>query len=207
MKYPKTMHLPWSPGVTDDDKVIQDLSFLERSNIVMTEKLDGENTFMDSETTHARSENSGYHQSRDLVKALHAKIRHLIPKNLAIFGENMYAKHSIEYENLSDVFYVFAIFDKASSQFLSWAETKAVAKELGLTTVPVMYEGPYGKFFDLPKHSKFGNQIEGYVIRDSGRIPIGYFSVLVAKFVRMGHVQTDEHWKRNWVPNPPFRKK
>jgi hypothetical protein len=48
-KYPRTYHLPWSPGVNDDDKVISDINIFRDHEVVITEKLDGENC-LDSNT-------------------------------------------------------------------------------------------------------------------------------------------------------------
>lgn len=42
-KYPRTYHLPWSPGVSEDDKTISDISIFRDSEVVVSEKLDGEN--------------------------------------------------------------------------------------------------------------------------------------------------------------------
>jgi len=53
-KYPKSPHLPESPGVNNDDTIIKDLCHLKKQTIVVTEKLDGENTTITSEKWHAR---------------------------------------------------------------------------------------------------------------------------------------------------------
>jgi hypothetical protein len=42
-KYPRTYHLPWSLGCTNDDKIIKDLSPFKDMYGVVTEKMDGEN--------------------------------------------------------------------------------------------------------------------------------------------------------------------
>lgn len=207
MKYPKTLHLPYSPGLTKDDKKIKDLSYLSDCEVVVTEKLDGENTCIEHDRVHARSKNSSAHPSRNRIKAIHAEIRHLIPAGIAVFGENVFAKHSIEYDNLDSSFYVFAILDKSGDAFYSWHMTKLLAKEYGLKTVPVIYEGPYKKKFEIPAMSAFGSTCEGFVVRDKGPISLYEFDKYVAKYVRADHVRTDEHWKRNWVPNPQFAKK
>ena len=44
VKYPRTYHLPWSEGRTDDDKVLSDDSQFIGKYVVVTEKMDGENT-------------------------------------------------------------------------------------------------------------------------------------------------------------------
>lgn len=206
MKYPKTMHLPYSPGITNDDKVIKDMSCIENEVVVITEKLDGENTCMEHDTIHARSEGSSNHPSRDMVKGIHAAIRHAIPESYAIFGENMYAKHSIEYPKLTSCFYAFNIFDKVTQCFLSWESFQRTCLALQLPMVPIIAIGPYAEI-DLPKKSFFGSECEGYVVRTLDAVHISEFDKHFAKYVRASHVQTDEHWKRNWVPNPPFRKK
>ena len=42
MKYPRTFHLPDSPGATADDRIQHDLSWLD-GELVVTEKMDGGN--------------------------------------------------------------------------------------------------------------------------------------------------------------------
>ena len=56
IKYPRTPHFPWSPGATDDDKILQDLSVFDKQPVVITEKMDGENTTIYADGyIHARS--------------------------------------------------------------------------------------------------------------------------------------------------------
>src|SRR5690606_36086297 len=44
MKYPRTYHLPQSPGMNDDDRMLKSLEIFHNREIVITEKMDGENT-------------------------------------------------------------------------------------------------------------------------------------------------------------------
>lgn len=39
---------------------------------------------------------------------------------------------------------------------------------------------------------------EGVVTRNIGEYPVSEFARNVFKYVRKGHVKTDEHWTRNW---------
>ena len=50
MKYPRTYHLPYSPGATKDDKKLQAswFEYYKGKEIVITAKLDGENTCFSS---------------------------------------------------------------------------------------------------------------------------------------------------------------
>ena len=45
-KYNRTYHLPFSPGLINDDRVVESIDEVIGKEIVMTEKLDGENTGM-----------------------------------------------------------------------------------------------------------------------------------------------------------------
>ena len=196
-KYPKTLHLPWSPGLQNDDRMMPELDVYTNfvgMNIVVTEKLDGENTTMYSDHMHARSVYSGDHPSRSWVKALHGQIKHEIPRGWRICGENVYALHSIAYHDLPTYFFVFSIWDE-NNNCLSWNETVEYCQILGLTNVPVIFSGPFD--FDTIRaiHNKLDlDAQEGFVMRNSDGFHYSNFQKNVAKYVRKGHVQTDEHW-------------
>jgi sugar/nucleoside kinase (ribokinase family) len=50
--------------------------------------------------------------------------------------------------------------------------------------------------------SAFGGASEGVVCRVAGAFPDDDFPKNVLKYVRKNHVQTDEHWVRNWKRAP-----
>ena len=201
MKYPKTFHLPTSLGISNDDKVLKDISPLIKKKLVCTEKLDGENTNMTNSGIHARSETSSFHSSQSWVRKFHGTICWLIPDEIQIVGENMYAKHSIFYDKLTSYFFIFAAIDVKKQLFLSVDETLEYCKELGTPFVPILYRGDYEVKFKIPEKSAFGNEIEGYVVRNEDEFPVSEMDKNIAKWVRKGHVQTDEHWTKTWVPN------
>jgi len=195
VKYGRTFHLPWSEGITSDDKIITDLSRFEGKYVVATEKMDGENTSLYTDYTHARSINSNNHPSRDWVKGLWSRMGYNIPERWRVCGENLFAKHSIHYteENgnpLSTYFYMFSIWDEINN-CLSWDETKEWSELLGLTLVPVLYEGIWD--VDALKNINVDNK-EGYVVRIKDEFHYSNFRNCVAKFVRANHVQTSNHW-------------
>lgn len=203
VKYPRTWHLPWSPGATKDDRILEDVDSFIGKDCVITVKMDGENTTMYSDYVHARSIEYDPHPSRSWVKALHARIAHDIPKGWRVCGENLYAKHSIHYENLEDYFQVFSVWNEKNI-CLSWRETKIWAELLGLKMVPVLYEDrpfDYALFsrLDLNEIRKtYGivDEIEGYVIRTSSFFHYKEFRRCVGKYVRANHVTTHGHWMR-----------
>ncbi len=201
-KYPRTMHLPWSPGTTSDDKIMHDISPLLGKTVVITEKMDGENTNLYSDRIHARSIDSKDHDSRHWVKGLWGGIKNEIPEGWRICGENLYAKHSLYYEELPTYFMVFSIWNE-NNVCLSWDETVSICGMLNLVHVPVIdiitfdegYLRKLSNNLDLTK-------TEGYVVRNIESFGYDEFGDNVAKWVRAKHVTTDEHWMfQQIVPN------
>lgn len=194
VKYPRTYHLPWSESISSDDRVINSLDVFDGRRVVVTEKMDGENTSMYRDNIHARSIDSINHQSRDWVKNFWSQIRMDIPKGWRVCGENLYAKHSIEYTSLKSFFMGFSMWDSCNVS-MSWDDTLEWFSMLGITPVPVLYDGVYSKDKLLEiKDSLNPDTSEGYVVRLADSIPYSKFRTSVAKFVRKNHVSSDNHW-------------
>jgi hypothetical protein len=204
VKFPKIPHLPWSPSRSTDDISLDSTSMLERlGEVVVTEKMDGENTSLYHDFIHARSVDFSPHPSRSWIKSFHATMCFNIPTDLRICGENLYAKHSIFYDLLPSYFLTFSIF--RGNTCLSWDETTEWCDLLGLETIPVMYRGEWNmKAIQacMRGESKYGSSQEGYVVRSSASFELNEFPKCIGKYVREGHVQTDQHWLHSAViPN------
>ncbi|MFD5897956.1 RNA ligase family protein [Streptomyces sp. NPDC060366] len=189
--YPRTAHLPWSPGVASDDVRVGDLGGLRGREVVVTEKMDGENTTLYRDGVHARSLDSGHHPSRAWVKALQGRIGGLIPDGVRVCGENMYARHSIAYEDLESWFYGFSVWD--GEWCLGWDETVRVLRGLGIPAPPVLWRGVFDERALRALKLDPARQ-EGYVVRSVEGFGREEFGRRLAKWVRPHHVQTDTHW-------------
>jgi hypothetical protein len=201
-KYPRTPHIDFSPGISNDDKVIKDLSSFKNKEIIITEKIDGECSSISRDYIHARSLDSKDHESRHWLKGLWGEIRYNIPEDWRICGENVYAKHSIYYENLESYFYVFNIWNE-NNDCLSFDETLEWCNLLNLIHVPVLYRGIFDYSF-IEEFSKTIdiNKQEGFVIRLAEKFNYYDFGKSMIKWVRNGHIQSDEHWMFNKIiPN------
>ena len=200
-KYPRTLHLPWSLSASSDDCWLNNVDHFVGKEIICSVKLDGEGSNLTATTCHARSVDSRGHASRHWLKAKHGSIARDIPDGFCIYGENMYAEHSIPYSGLTTYFYVFGI--KNNNLWLSWDSVCEWCQLLDLETVPVLYRGIWDEEKVKACYSKdrliFGGFQEGYVVRLASEFTD--FSKSLAKFVRANHVQTDEHWMENWKPN------
>ncbi|TWG05075.1 RNA ligase [Streptomyces brevispora] len=174
--YPRTPHLPWSPGATSDDVRLAGLRDLTGTEVVVTEKLDGENTTLYADGLHARSLDSAHHPSRGRVKALQGRIGPRIPAGRRICGENMFARHSIPYEDLASHFYGFAVWD--GDHCLGWDRTVAFLRDLGIPTPPVLWRGVFDARAERTLRAlrlDTGRQ-EGYVVRPAEGFPAAAFS-------------------------------
>jgi hypothetical protein len=134
--------------------------------------------------------------------------------DLEIFLENLYAVHSIRYEKMDHHFYVFAV--REGDRWLSWEEVQCYAAMLELPTVPLIeiestpanrllfgekllkITTTAGAFAPVDTATGKPCTLEGIVSRNADAFHRDAFAHNVFKWVRKGHVKTNEHWTRNW---------
>ncbi|SOB86183.1 RNA ligase family protein [Streptomyces sp. 1331.2] len=192
--YPRTPHLPWSPGAAADDVRTGDLTALAGTEVVVTEKLDGENTTLYRDGLHARSLDSAHHPSRAWVKGLQGRIGGRIPDGWRICGENLFARHSIPYTDLESWFYGFSVWTDRD-HCLDWDDTVRFLRRLGVPAPRVLWRGRYDERALRALRSDLDlDRQEGYVVRTVRGFPRAEFGERVAKWVRPQHVRTDTHW-------------
>lgn len=203
VKYPRTKHISWSKGVSDDDKIIKDLSNFQGKRVILTEKLDGECTTCrsryDKYGVHARSVDSPMTWWREWVRSVQINIADQI-QGVRVCGENMFATHSIEYDNLISYFYIFSIWDEETNVCLSWDETVEYAELLDLPTPKVLYDGIWDEDLFRKMYEEMDTEkMEGFTIRLADSFHYDDFGDSLIKAVREGHVQTDTHWSETAV--------
>lgn len=206
MKYPRTYHLPQSPGGTNDDKRLGSLESFVGRPLVITEKLDGSNVCLEQTSCFARSHSGPpKHPSFDAFKAFHASVQSRIGPEVQVFGEWLYARHSIGYDALPHYLAVFGV--RYLDSWASWEEVQMWASELSAPTVPVLLEGSWSTSKALDEaiqelssgDSKCGGEREGFVVRWASSFSNDEFSQAVAKYVRKDHVQTEDHWAHQTI--------
>ena len=206
VKYERTFHLPFSPGIHDDDKALKDCSQFEGREIVITQKMDGENTTCYSDGhVHARSIDSRGGEDRAWVKKFLAEnVCYNLPNGWRVCGENLWAEHSIHYDSLESYFLGFSIWNERN-ECLSWDDTLEWFQLLGITPVPVLARTMFHE--EALKIaaiwcSELWEEREGFVVRLADGFKYGEFRKSVAKYVRSGHVQTTKHWRVGRALNP-----
>lgn len=226
IKYPSTRHLPWSHKQDRDDTNHPNLENFIGYDLVASIKMDGSNCMIvkDSENpVRARNGKQANKEHFDLAKKMYWENNYYnkIPKNLQIFGEWLYAKHSIHYgcncatecqdigPALEDYFQVFGIYDNKYDIWLSWKKTLSIADELNLTVVPPVNEkyeiGSYKKeeiqllwddLYDLSQKAVEQGH-EGIIVRSKYPFYYSQIDKRLGKYVRPNHVKENEkHWSK-----------
>lgn len=197
VRFPRTNHVPWSPGMTSDDRVLPGLEQFRMRRIVVTVKRDGQNTTVyPTGELHARSPDAAPNAAQGPARAEAAMWQHDIPEGWRVCLENLYRKHSIAYDDLKSWLLGFHVWadswdDRESGRTLHnvclpWDETKEYFDLLGVTPVEVIYDGVFDE--RILRAIRFDRErMEGWVVRDAGAIPYGDYSRLVGKFVREDH--------------------
>lgn len=200
-KYPKSWHLPYSEKPTSGDRKHSTDDHFHGKQVVVTIKMDGENTSIYNDGVHARSLDSHANtEDRRWVDALRtSKVMGNLPDTHRVCGENMFYKHTCEYNNLDTLFYVFSIWDQNTC--LSWKETEDWCKKLGLKHVPIIYKGVYNKDLILNKFKEYqdnsNNDVEGFVVRMSNSFSIDDFNMNLNKYVCKSFQIGDDHWRHS----------
>lgn len=203
-KYPRTAHLPGSPGTSRDDRVLADASRLVGTDVVLSEKLDGSNVALTSTSLFARSHaGPPTHASFSPLKAIHAGLAWRIPPRVTVFGEWCHAVHSLAYPQLApaDELAVLGVRDDGSGRWWGVESTYRLAHELGLATPPLLARRSFATLEELSatcarltdEPSAYGPIREGVVVRVAGSFAEDDFGICVAKWVRAGFV-AGEHW-------------
>ncbi len=227
-KYPRTPHLFGSTGTADDKHLgeAESQAFIADESLIVEEKIDGTNVgihFSDSGEMilqcRGHRVTEGMHPQYDLFKQWAAVKRHVLKEQLQdrfiLFGEWVYARHSIHYRKLTHYFFEFDIFDKQQEIFLVLEDRLSLLAGTGVQTVPVIHTGRlkqdglkdligpshFDSHFDNPITNRPDNLMEGLYLRtEADGMVTGR-----AKFVRpefVEKIKQSTHWQhQQMVPN------
>lgn len=208
IKYPSTPYWPWSPSIGRNDDVHRDPGRFVGEPVVVTEKLDGGNTLLHDGKVYARSISAPSDGKwMAMVKKHHAwKVNE---PDVHLYGEDIYGVHSIAYDPVAEdaTFQAFAMRD-GNGVFAAFADVEAYARQREIPVVPVLFRGCFSTLDEIREFlagahkepSALGGAREGVVLRLARAFPTTEFAHDVCKSVRADHVQSDEHWTRNWKP-------
>ena len=155
-KYPRTPHLEGSrlqPG--DEDLSQIPFATLQGKFLVVEEKIDGANTAISfSEEGELLLQSRGHYltggyreRHYNLMKqwaTIHQDaLFGVLGTRYIMYGEWMYAKHTVYYDKLPHYFLEFDIFDRREQIFLSTQRRHEMLKDLPVVSVPVLKTGVF----------------------------------------------------------------
>lgn len=164
LKYPRTRHIEGSRLQTGD--LGDDMPWSELSGVplIVEEKLDGANCAISFDTTgqiHLQSRGhfltgGGRERHFALLKtwaSCHAPRFHkVLSDRFIMYGEWLYAKHTVFYDALPHYFMEFDVWDRQKELFLSTKARRDLLLGLPIMPVPVLCETAFSSHEALLKH-------------------------------------------------------
>ena len=243
IKYPRTPHIQGSrlqPG--DEDLSQRPFSDVAGKSVVLEEKIDGANSAISfTENGELRLQSRGHfltggyrERHYDLLKqwavVQQSKLYEVLGSRYIMYGEWMYAKHSIYYDMLPHYFMEFDVLDRETNKFLDTSSRHELLKNLPVCHVPVLASGKFNNLDEVLKYlgdSKYisENHIK-HLREDAGKLGLdadqicretdasrtmeGIYIKIEEngevvdriKFVRNTFLQTVEQSQTNWLDRP-----
>ena len=172
LKYPRTPHLQGSrlqPG--DEDLSQIPFEYIKGKYIVIEEKVDGANTAISFDLdgtlllqSRGHYLTGGYRERhynlfKQWAMAHKEEFYEVLGTRYIMYGEWLYAKHTVYYDNLPHYFLEFDIYDREKNLFLSTKARHELIKNLPVISVPVLASGTFNKLDDITKLIRKSNFI------------------------------------------------
>jgi hypothetical protein len=155
LKYPRTYHLEgsrWQPG--DEDLDGFPFTQLAGRFLVVEEKYDGSNAGLRFDADGrlwlqsrghflvGGEREKHFHLFKQWAHVHASSLHTVLGDRYLLFGEWLYAKHTIFYDRLPHYFLEFDVFDTADGSFLSTQRRRELLAGLPVVSVPVLHRGP-----------------------------------------------------------------
>jgi ATP-dependent RNA circularization protein (DNA/RNA ligase family) len=217
-KYPRTQHIEGSklqPG--DEDLSQVSLADLAGRHLVVEEKVDGANSAISFDDRGGLLLQSRGHylaggpreRHFDLFKqwaAAHRdRFHNVMGSRYIVYGEWLYARHTMAYDRLPHYFLEFDVLDRDQDRFLSTPRRRALLADLPIEPVHVVAEGRFDRLADLMRlvgPSKYKSvpepHMEGLYIKweEDGEVKGRY------KWIRAGFLAAVLESGGHWLDRP-----
>lgn len=219
-KYPRTQHLEGSGLQKGDEPDRMPFVLLKDKFLVVEEKLDGANVGISfDDRGELRLQCRGHYLTggpgeaqfallKPWAQTHHGWLWERLETRYTLYGEWLYACHTVFYDRLPHYLFEFDILDTETDTYLSTERRRAFLADGPVVSVPVLREGKFTKLAELTKlvgpslYKSDGGVSEGLYVKweEDGEVKGRY------KWVRSGFIQTildsGTHWKdRPLVPN------
>lgn len=217
-KFVRTRHLVNLGSATRDDLVLEAVeaqALFCGPEVFVEEKVDGANLGFSLFEGSVRAQNrshyvnsSSHTQFKQLDKwilkhnAALLDILHSGSGRMILYGEWLFAKHSVPYTRLPDLFLAFDLFDIAAGRFVSRPVLEARLAGSGISLVPLVARTHLAKPQDAARLIRGSAFYDGPAEGVYVRVCDADWTIQRAKVVRPDFLSGDEHWsKHSVVPN------
>lgn len=172
IKYPRTRHIEGSRLQKGDEDLTQiSFAIIKGRNIVIEEKVDGANSAISFGSegelllqSRGHYLTGGYRERhynffKQWANAHKEKLYAVLGNRYIVYGEWLYAKHSIYYDALPHYFLEFDVFDKERKVFLDTDSRRELLKDLPICSVPILSRGKFNKMEEVLKYLGKSNYI------------------------------------------------
>jgi len=131
--------------------------------------------------------NWAYRQNYELVMS--------IPMNHIVYGELLYATHTLYYDKLPNYFLVFDVW--TGQKWMDYDQRNEFCTKFGFHQVPFITKGSFGVsdlFSLISDKSAYGEKSEGIVIKRYRKNEYLRGKIVKAEFIK--HLDENDHWMK-----------
>lgn len=171
--YEKTFHLE---NVAKRSLTKDEVAQLFNGEVIIEEKMDGANTgiirhkkgfhLQKRGSLVGQSEHAQFGRFHNWASYQNYEKLMKLPVGVTVYGEWLYAVHSVFYDKLPDYFLVFDVWQ--NEKYLPYDERIKFCEEYGFHSVPLIARGHFTKETAeklMPNESRYGSFAEGMVIK------------------------------------------
>jgi ATP-dependent RNA circularization protein (DNA/RNA ligase family) len=209
LKYEKTYSIP-IPQIKVPGKLIlsrKELQLILAGKVEIEEKMDGANagiirhkkgfSLQKRGSLVGQSEHEQFQYFHGWANRIKYDNIMSVPPEHLIYGELLYAVHSIYYDSLPDYFLVFDILNLRTGHWMCRVEKENFCHDFGFDIVPLVAKGHFGikDLYELmPKRSTFGETVEGMVIKRYRNKEYLRGKIVKPQFIKT--IEESDHWMK-----------
>lgn len=208
-KYPRTYHLEGSKGIKESNNI--PFNSILGVNLVVEEKVDGScvGIAFDQERLilkHRNNEVNGMEWDllKKWIKDQEELFYDILENRYIMYGEWLYATHTIYYDKLPHFFLEYDIFDRYKQCFLSTPQRQEILKNTPITSVKCLSQGVFNSNKDIisllgPSYYRSNGNMEGLYLKVEDNDGVKNRYKFISKEFLDGILSSGTHWMNRFL--------